>query len=294
MTDKEKLKKIKKLADAMYYAAQQLTTDASRLHKAMDEYHQFIIHECKEEPKTDWLQEFQERLDSLSKEDFEKVWAKYKLREEGSVNYDKLNTMLDDALAKETKESLNERLGKKDFRERYKRIAQSESFKKAHEGISIGDVVPVECEEPVNNDFEMALAEMIYKAQTSVVEPLVIAAQWKDELIKLAKSEESVNDDLEEAARNIRDRLYLEEGKRDEFGNPYFLQNTILKAVIMGAQWQKEQLLAKAVDVTIAIPYPNGNGSYTQLVYSKEALPFGDNIKVLIIKEGWLCIKEKR
>ena len=50
MTDKEKLKDIKKLADAMYYAAQYLTTDASRLHKAMDEYHKFIIHEWREEP----------------------------------------------------------------------------------------------------------------------------------------------------------------------------------------------------------------------------------------------------
>jgi len=39
----------KKLADAMYYAAQHLTTDASRLHKAMDEYHQFIINEYHKE-----------------------------------------------------------------------------------------------------------------------------------------------------------------------------------------------------------------------------------------------------
>jgi hypothetical protein len=46
----DKLAKIKKLADAMYYAAQYLTTDASRLHKAMDEYRQFIIHEWREEP----------------------------------------------------------------------------------------------------------------------------------------------------------------------------------------------------------------------------------------------------
>lgn len=53
MTDKEKLKEIKKLADAIYYAAQYLTTDASRLHKAMDEYHQFIIHEWREEPVSD-------------------------------------------------------------------------------------------------------------------------------------------------------------------------------------------------------------------------------------------------
>jgi hypothetical protein len=51
MTDKEKLLKLRKLADAMYYSAQYLTTVASKLHKAMDEYHQFIINEYhKEEP----------------------------------------------------------------------------------------------------------------------------------------------------------------------------------------------------------------------------------------------------
>ena len=51
MTNKEKLEKLEELADAMYYAAQYLTTDASRLHKAMDKYHQFIINEYhKEEP----------------------------------------------------------------------------------------------------------------------------------------------------------------------------------------------------------------------------------------------------
>ena len=38
-----KLQKLKKLADGMYRAAQHLTTDASHLRKAMDEYHQFII-----------------------------------------------------------------------------------------------------------------------------------------------------------------------------------------------------------------------------------------------------------
>ena len=57
MTDKEKLEKLKKLADAMYYAAQHLTTDALRLNKAMDEYHKFIIHEWREEPVSDGLEE---------------------------------------------------------------------------------------------------------------------------------------------------------------------------------------------------------------------------------------------
>lgn len=59
---REEVEKIKKLADAMYYAAQYLTTDASRLHKAMDEYHKFIIHECKEEPVSEELEEACEQL----------------------------------------------------------------------------------------------------------------------------------------------------------------------------------------------------------------------------------------
>ena len=40
-----KIEKLKKLADAMYTAAQNLTTNASNLRKAMEEYHQFIINE---------------------------------------------------------------------------------------------------------------------------------------------------------------------------------------------------------------------------------------------------------
>ena len=48
--------------------------------------------------------------------------------------------------------------------------------------------------EPVNKDFELALAEMIDKAQKCVVEPLVLASQWKDYLIELSKSEEPVTD----------------------------------------------------------------------------------------------------
>ena len=58
MTDKEKLIKIKSLADKMYYAAFNMTTDASLLRKAMDDYHQFIINEYhKEEPVSKYLED---------------------------------------------------------------------------------------------------------------------------------------------------------------------------------------------------------------------------------------------
>ena len=73
MTDKEELKEIKKLADAMYYAAQYLTTDASRLHKAMDEYHKFIIREYKEESVSEDLGEY---VNELSKQFPEVSFAK--------------------------------------------------------------------------------------------------------------------------------------------------------------------------------------------------------------------------
>lgn len=73
MTDKEKLEKLMKLADTMYYAAQSLTTDASRLHKARDEYHKFIIYECKEEPVSEDLGEY---ISELSKQFPEVSFAK--------------------------------------------------------------------------------------------------------------------------------------------------------------------------------------------------------------------------
>ena len=69
-------------------------------------------------------------------------------------------------------------------------------------------------EEPVSNDFEMALAEMINKAQTSVVEPLVVAAQWKDELIKLAKSEEPVSEEWIEELRTKLGSMSKEDFKK--------------------------------------------------------------------------------
>ena len=46
---KEKLTKLEELADNMYYAAQYLTTDASKLHEAMKQYRYFTIYELKEE-----------------------------------------------------------------------------------------------------------------------------------------------------------------------------------------------------------------------------------------------------
>ena len=86
-----------------------------------------------------------------------------------------------------------------------------------------------------------------------------------------AEATSKVSNDLEEAAQE-----YTEKGSKCQ---------EELDAFKDGAKWQKEKLMAKAVDVTIAIPYQNGYGGYTQLVDSKDGLPFGENLKVLVIKK---------
>lgn len=48
MTQEEKLTKLRQLADAMYAAALNMSTDASRLHKAMQDYRRFVIYELSE------------------------------------------------------------------------------------------------------------------------------------------------------------------------------------------------------------------------------------------------------
>jgi hypothetical protein len=44
----EKIEKLKSLADEMYFRMQTLSTDLRPLRKAMEDYHNFIIHEYDE------------------------------------------------------------------------------------------------------------------------------------------------------------------------------------------------------------------------------------------------------
>ena len=92
-----------------------------------------------------------------------------------------------------------------------------------------------------------------------------------------ALQKEPVSEDLEEAVN-----AYIGYAPEVDESSSTYGKRQAFKA---GAKWQKEQLMAKAVDVTIAIPYPNGYGGYTQLVDSKEGLTFGENLKVLVIKK---------
>lgn len=64
MTQEQLIKNLIRLADAMYDAAQYLTTDASRLHKAMEDYHQFVINEYTTFYKPSSIEEFKRIIDN--------------------------------------------------------------------------------------------------------------------------------------------------------------------------------------------------------------------------------------
>lgn len=96
-------------------------------------------------------------------------------------------------------------------------------------------------EEPISEDFTKALAECIHQAQGNVVDPMVLAETWKDELIKLAKSEEPVSEDLE---KFILAKFNSFVGKHGEFDKTYIDGMAKAAAVLCGkagANWQKEQ-----------------------------------------------------
>ena len=62
MTDKEKLEKIKRLADDMYNKMAYLTSDTRPIRKAMDDYHSFIVHEYNKDEQVDKPIDFEQEL----------------------------------------------------------------------------------------------------------------------------------------------------------------------------------------------------------------------------------------
>lgn len=109
-------------------------------------------------------------------------------------------------------DSLQEEPTKKNYRERYKRIAESEAFKKTHEGISIGEVIPVDGAIP-------KVFEDMLNAKTAV-ESLGISSEEYDRIVdECIFGEEPVNDDLEvELNKYIKDHFTIDKEQLDRFG----------------------------------------------------------------------------
>jgi hypothetical protein len=120
-------------------------------------------------------------------------------------------------------------------------------------------------EESVSEEFEKALAE-----------------EWQGYVDRGAATVDALEDNTQELAFA---KGFYRGANWQKTKDQSIIELAEDHAMLAGMEKMKEQMMVKAVDVTIAIPYPNGYGGYTQLVDSKEALPFGDNIKFLVIKE---------
>ena len=158
-------------------------------------------------------------------------------------------------------------------------------------------------EEPIYTDFTKALAECIHQAQCNVFGPLVHAEIWKDELIKLAKSEEPVSEqnlsNVERIGKNWKEELFeknrlkhcnsitneqaeLEQGFIDEHLDKHQRMPTFLDAIEYGMKLIKEQLMTKAIDGEVGYWNLRGLSVNVELPRSVNE---GDMVKVIVIKE---------
>ena len=100
--------------------------------------------------------------------------------------------------------------------------------------------------------------------------------------------EEPVSEDLEEAAKEHAVERFRT--TRDEF-----LAEKCKWSFKAGAQWQKQQMMAKAVDGVVhhfekcgvaSVHYNDPTGVPMAYFTSPEGLSAGDKVKIIVIKEG--------
>ena len=100
--------------------------------------------------------------------------------------------------------------------------------------------------------------------------------------------EEPVSENLEEAAKKYSSCTYLEEVLSDD--DKEVLKERLVNTFKSGAKWQKEQMIAKAIDVEVKVDaggYPYIDKTIELYDYCED-VPLakeGDKYKVILIKE---------
>ena len=208
----------------------------------------------------------------------------------------------------------------KDYRERYRRIAESEEFRKNHDGMSIGDIVPVEEQEPASEELEKVVEE--------IVDPTVLNAYGTKEIAKRLRNTicgTSVSDGLEEASKNYalnntpwddcKDEIQesfkagaqwqkeKNESTTEDLGEyinelskqfPEVSFAKLSRIAVRVVKWQKQQMMAKAIDGDITFDYyGEDDKTYGCIAHDSFCLEdFGlkdrDKVKMILIKENRL------
>lgn len=256
---REEVEKIKKLADAMYYAAQNLTTDASRLHKAMDEYHKFIIYEYhKEEPTIPEIvdEHFDEMLrEEPVSEDFETALEK-KVREAQDWTY----------IEEEGGECpLNEEFGADDLEE-FARWGAEWVRNNEKEPVSkeLTDEIKSWLKQWSENEMEWSREDIWDTAEHF--------ANWQ-------KQQDSISaKNLEELISTLSKRY------------PEVSFAKLSRIVVRVAKWQKQQMIKDAADGVITFDYYKDDKAYGCVAHDsfcleERGLRDCDKVKIIVVKE---------
>ena len=136
--------------------------------------------------------------------------------------------------------------------------------------------------EPVSIDFEQELYKAFGQVKDFTLGMRI--AKWFYGMGK--NSQEPVSEDLEQASEDYRNPwlTYAE----DSDGELILTNEPCERAFIAGAEWQKQQMMAKAIDATIEEPVPllwRVLGELEGLFVAENNLHDGDGVKVIIVKE---------
>lgn len=157
-------------------------------------------------------------------------------------------------------DSLQEEPVSKDYRERYKRIAESEQFKKIYEGMSVGEVVHIEGEEPVSED----LGEYINELSKQF--PEVSFAKLSRIAVRVAKWQaEQFEKDYTDLCNGIATAKGI----------------AVKMAYDKGMDDAKKQMMAKAIDADVVV---DRIGEVVYLCTHKKEITC-KKVKIIVIKE---------
>ena len=124
------------------------------------------------------------------------------------------------------------------------------------------------------DDFTKALAECINQSQFAVVDPMVHAEIWKEELLELAKGKEPVSENLEEAVN-----AYIGYAPEVDESSSTYGKRQAFKA---GAKWQKQQQMAKAIDAQC---FGFQGAALFSFRLPADKYLVGSEVKVIVIKQ---------
>lgn len=139
----------------------------------------------------------------------------------------------------------------------------------------MNNVEKIKQDEPVSIDFEQELYKAFGQVKDFTLGMRI--AKWFYDMGK--NSQKPVSEDLERAAdKEASDMWDKMEGEYDIAHDNF----------IAGAEWQKQQMMAKAIDATIDEPEPllwRVLGELEGLFVAENNLHDGDGVKVIIVKE---------